>query len=813
MHPCQDLPSRLGRFLFAVLMALAWCGAPQAALSAPPSVPSKRELGPEQYVPLADSLDAIARSDALIDRDLPRESFDPQAVVLKVGNSPERLFEWVRGQTQYAPYRGALRGAVGVLMDRMGNSLDRSLLLAKLLQIAGHEVRLARGQLAQEQAERTLQAVWDQPAGRLEQNREAPSDDIDAAVTKLADKYQFNALEVRRTVEQQTLSSQKLLEGLVSGVMDQSARLQGLIGSPAPADAVAARARQRTAIAEHWWVQWKNAEQWADLDLFADKSGQKITEAQELIVLKADAQTLPLDGSRAHEIELRVVAERWQAGRVEPHVALRYTVRPADLQGQPIALSIFPLDWPGDIDFTAPDAEAHINALLLKQTEWAPTLVVGGQQITQSSFDETGELHEKPIENAISRSTNSKINTATGAFGFGSAPAASGKLTAVWMEFEVRVPGETPRTIRRELFDFFGPAKRDAGALAEATLDDAARLARSAALMRHVDLLPVGCVLPEAFALHLQLAHIVQNVPKVAAILRKASGVPLRQNVEKLSQITPFPVALFSLASNRAGPGGFNLQPVVDRPNLFALNQRVVLGQGGHLLGRQTIDIIANEASVRASSAADSFSAHLKQGVLETHLETIAQLPRRGIANTAALFSASSGQKIPWVTLRGPQDGALSQLKLDPDTRARITSDLKSGYFVVAPAAPVTVAGRVQAGWWRVDPRDGNCVGYMSDGMGSETVEYAFLLFAIAHFVYEVVGCARGGKGLGCYVCAAITLTWEACAFGAALGAAAKGIATAAAISGGLANTGVANGLGAICESMAEGGGGGGGDE
>jgi hypothetical protein len=41
-------------------------------------------------------------------------------------------------------------------MDRQGNSLDRALLLARLLEIAGHPVRLAHGQLTEEEAAAVL---------------------------------------------------------------------------------------------------------------------------------------------------------------------------------------------------------------------------------------------------------------------------------------------------------------------------------------------------------------------------------------------------------------------------------------------------------------------------------------------------------------------------------------------------------------------------------------------------------------------------------------------------------------------------------
>ena len=60
-----------------------------------------------------------------------------------------KLFEWVRGSPYWVPYRGSLRGPTGVLMDRLGSSLDRSLLLAELLRTAGHQARLVRAELSE----------------------------------------------------------------------------------------------------------------------------------------------------------------------------------------------------------------------------------------------------------------------------------------------------------------------------------------------------------------------------------------------------------------------------------------------------------------------------------------------------------------------------------------------------------------------------------------------------------------------------------------------------------------------------------------
>jgi len=74
--------------------------------------------------------------------ELDKKSFSPEALADEVGNSKEALYEWVKKNTLFVPYKGTLKGSRGVLMDRLGNSLDRALLLHELLNEAGYEVRL-----------------------------------------------------------------------------------------------------------------------------------------------------------------------------------------------------------------------------------------------------------------------------------------------------------------------------------------------------------------------------------------------------------------------------------------------------------------------------------------------------------------------------------------------------------------------------------------------------------------------------------------------------------------------------------------------
>jgi hypothetical protein len=148
----HDFPCRLVRLLFAITMGLIWAGgadpvrAQQAGATA--AAPADVTQTAEARAAAAEQFDRSVNAIADAARQAPRDRFDVQWVVNHVGADPVKLFEWVRDQTAWVPYRGVLRGEAGVLMDRLGNSLDRALLLAALLKASGQPVRLAHGTIA-----------------------------------------------------------------------------------------------------------------------------------------------------------------------------------------------------------------------------------------------------------------------------------------------------------------------------------------------------------------------------------------------------------------------------------------------------------------------------------------------------------------------------------------------------------------------------------------------------------------------------------------------------------------------------------------
>src|SRR5258705_12524167 len=154
-------------------------------------------------------------------RQAPRDRWDPQYVVDHVGHDPAVLFRWVQENTNWIPYRGLLRGATGVLMDREGNSLDRAVLLGTLLTRAGHTVRLAHDELPRDRAAELLPSPV---AARLEpatQNA-APEQASSTDVRTVAAEYHLNGATVERTLRAQQTALERLADTLDQRTSDQT---------------------------------------------------------------------------------------------------------------------------------------------------------------------------------------------------------------------------------------------------------------------------------------------------------------------------------------------------------------------------------------------------------------------------------------------------------------------------------------------------------------------------------------------------------------------------------------------------------------
>lgn len=678
----------------AIALGFTANAAPEQSAPAKQGAGEVRRLTVEEVEKLFDTVTAARQS-------VPRDRFDPEAVIESVGRDPEKLFAWVRDETRWSPYRGCLRGPAGVLADRQGSTLDRSLLLARVLQSAGQRVRLVRGaELSEETARAMVPKLLAAPA------RDAAQPKSDA-----------NAVAKRRVAE------------------ETAALLKALPGAAAAdhaSDAVA-------ALRDYWWVERADVSgAWIAMDLLG-VDAKAVGEPRQRIepASAADAVGFALPADAWHEVVVRVVIEKAdQAGALGDATVMENTLRPAELFGRRVRLSNVPLDVKENFDPAADPAKAGVRKSLLEQKEWVPMLQVGKERLYKRSFNAAGEINDRPVvgpHERIGQGANKAFGGFGGALG-GSAPEPVAKpgerpqVTAEWLEFEIRVPGATAaaKKVRREVFDLIGPAARAAKSV-PASLDDAARVRRALALAGETEIAVIGSAVPADAVAHELVTDLLAAKPAALALAketnRQAAQTASRQLFDRLPTVSP----LDGLRASRFAAGSDATRDVfVDRANVIDVRWTPTLAADDSLGVNITTDVASNYVAVRsATDPAAAFRARVEQGVADTVIEDASLDGFDDSRNTATVFVNARAANVPTVTLGGGSKASLDDVKCVPDVRARLADALAAGYVVVVPAKTVAIGNDAERlGWWRVDPKTGETIGVMDNGFHADTVEY-----------------------------------------------------------------------------------------
>jgi hypothetical protein len=429
------------------------------AQSAPPDL----EQAIDNLQRAFDAIEALAA-------EIPRDTFDTEAALDIAGYDVEEVFAWVRDNTYLVPYRGALRGPVGVLMDRVGNSLDRALLLNELLQLLGFETRLARAELTVEQAASILHSARGIPGeGAL-----LPTDAMAAGdeAERLAAAAGLDAARARADAEQAVLEGERLRTEARERTAEQTARLAAFVGPPSEAALAAERDRQLAAATDHWWVQFQDGRDWIDLDPTLPDAvpGDAIAAAVETMAVMGLGE---LPAQMLHAVEIRIVLECWRDGGLIETVLLdSEPLVPADLLVTDLSLQHIAVDWPADLGFEgAADPGQALLAAARAQDRWVPALRIGDALLLDQAYGADCRLEPATETLSTVGKLGGAIGEALGGFGdilggLGGPPAEAqqaGQVTALWIDYTLSVPGEAPEVVRRQVFDLVGPAARSAG--------------------------------------------------------------------------------------------------------------------------------------------------------------------------------------------------------------------------------------------------------------------------------------------------------------------------------------------------------------
>jgi len=671
-----------------------------------------------------------AVEDAL--RRIPRETFDPEAIIQKIGQDPVKLFEWVRDETGLVAYQGSLRGSIGVLMDRCGNSLDRALLLHGLLQLAGNEVRLASGRLSPEKAKEVYQKSRIGNLGRFRKPPEFSLPDQRNVLEESAKEYQLPQADLLKLLNQAQQDRENAARGISEQVKEQTSALLDIIKNDQKAQPKKQAGQGYEALADHWWVQWEKDGEWVDLDptLPSLQPGETFAEPADTYSPE------DLEEALFHTIAIRAIAEQWREGRLEEHTILKHLLVPSMVMGKPIVLRQLPVNWPSDKQlFAARNPAQSFQSAVLEQTQWKAELEIDGKAVEEAYLTAQGDVVEEPVE------TGSKKAKETGGLGgmFGGlagggedeekekkSPAAKGAhLTAEWLEYEIHSPGQPVQTIRREIFDLLGPSLRKKGIPANLEITKEQQAGRNFKIVGQTEFLPLVCRLSSSYMEALAAENMLLHKELFQKLLEEYRSLSPQDALARVSEMRFLPGELYGLALKRFEFSSSAPDTYLDSPNLFAFHSSLGQDEKGELVGSQCLDIVSNDISVSPASKKDPFQVQLEQGVLETVLEAREMSDQERVISTALIFAEAKAQKINWLLIKNGEDRNWESVGLPPDIRARIEEDLTKGYWVIAPVRQVLIGGKPESAWWRLNPDTGNLLGLGASGMGQAMTQYA----------------------------------------------------------------------------------------
>lgn len=603
---------------------------------------------------------------------LPRTHQSVAAVLAEIGKepTPESIHAWVRKNIRAVDYAGSLRDVDGVLADRTGNSLDRSLLLAKLLSQSGWDVKIVGADQAS-----PVEAVPEDNKPR----------ELDADETKA------------RAI---------------------AADLNKFVDGVKPASAVSNR---------HWWVQYDQGQnKWVDLDPALEPGKQMAKPSGKELDLDSRTQSVVVPAELKYRVMLVLQVERWENGKLAEAPALKLALDDPKQAALVSSRMMFqPFNPKTEKVFVRDDANApKLKASLLSETAWCPVIIEGSTSGKLAKvFDDAGIVANVPRgmsgAEEIGRAVTSGIGGLMGGTTGDNPDKPAEKptvLSAVFADYVITAPGAEPKTVRRPVFDTLGPAQREAAAkgnIDKPKWTDEQRLARGVELNAiHSTVVARAAVDFDGY-----VARYAQRVIDAKPLIEESQKGPLdEKKSSRLADQTSFnSLELFAAQRSTAS----NSALYVAEPQIYRRIVALVPGSADALTLRATSDLAWNP--LRTTTDANRL---IEAGVLDTLRESAVTMSAATSPDQSTAVLIDAAQKAGASLKLAKAVGDLGDLQLPPDAAARIRADLSAGQWVVYPSQPVVVANVPRIGWWRVDPKTLQTVGVMDTGYLQNTIEY-----------------------------------------------------------------------------------------
>ena len=514
------------------------------------------------------------------------ETLDVSPLVTRIGDDPERILEYVRTNTGFIPYRGMLRGSEGVLADRLGNSLDRTLLLQSMLDQSGQDTRLMHAVLSDSQL-----ALVQEELKVVSMPRIAESD-TSLTVAEIASELGLSESFLQAPTARDKAISEALTEA--SGqIRDQASYLVSI------SDARFGSGEgdvDLEALRDHWWLQLREGSHWLDLD---PSDLHESDDPPEGRVVRGD---IPND--LTHKVKIRVGMSRESGTEVKETILTEASLVAADYSRETVRIVNLPLlDRPEDGALVLPDA----------QTVWIPIIATPEGPVSNKAFDMTGKVIDAREAQVPGRGATDKVGDVIDLFGsMGSEESdqqnqqsdVSIRLQSFWIDYVVEVPGKPNRVIRRTIFEKKGLMDEPAVAIALSAITDVA--------LQTYDMTDRQV---EAVA----LKQVLDEEAEVTRALAVRSMAEARALSSQYAQLPPNAHTLHSLAALRSLRDNSETPLYLSEPNVLTQHMGFRMRSPDTAVPFYAFDIVHNR--VAALEGSKLRTARIIQGVWDTHAE------------------------------------------------------------------------------------------------------------------------------------------------------------------------------------------------
>ena len=317
-----------------------------------------------------------------VELSLDHSVFQPQALAERLGPDPDMIARFMQTQIALRPYWGILRGARGVLIDRLGNSLDRSVLATELLKLTGFETRLGHFILS-DAAIDTLSELANSPVVDPPETFKLTPEMLSVFMTQ----GHLSSDEIRTIYKEAESDGDK---GAADVLADLRAFTENVDAIVSDHDFDPPPNPTRSQLAEFFWPEYRDGDgQWKPLDILPVSFNRLVPPGSRYIVY-SDLDSLPEGAFHRFSLKANLIVEA--SSGVKRVLLAETTMTSLEAIVEPLSISNAPL-----VNKSAPAEETSKKQL--SDNSVFIFSMFRGQSVFTTNYDAAGRLID-PSSNA-----------------------------------------------------------------------------------------------------------------------------------------------------------------------------------------------------------------------------------------------------------------------------------------------------------------------------------------------------------------------------------------------------------------------------